>query len=107
MGGSLSGQREWQAEGLVFFLDFARGAELVWLVGFVVLLIQLLRHSSQHKESVCAETVYLLTAVQTLKWVLPSVWRFHEAGFLDKFTAIAALVLYHRSCCVPLTACVC
>ena len=86
------GWAELQEEGLVgFFLDFARAAELLWLLADVVLLAWLLGLPRGAAVDFSLQTVALYAVVAVGKALVPSAWRFHEAGFLDGYAALASL----------------
>ena len=87
------GLDEFYEEGVWFFWDLARAAELVWLCGFVLLFLHAVRPSQTESiNGLSTETLGLYCFVHIAKSVLPQLWRFHEAGFLDPLSACASLV---------------
>jgi len=108
--GSDVGWREFQEEGMSFWWDRARAAEVCWLVAYALLLLRLVlfamltgksKHELAGRGRVLAEfshqTLGTYTFIHIAKAVCPNTWRFHEAGFLDAYSmllAVSASVLF-------------
>jgi hypothetical protein len=100
-----------------YFVDFARFAELCWLVGLFGLMLKLIKLRSQPRMTQQKElrmistqvgvrvvstftstftpphtnqSVLMYGSIFVIKYLLPHTWRFHEARFLDAPSAACA-----------------